>query len=704
MAGIRMTGLISNMDTESVVEAMMDAHRLKLTKIENKKTKLEWKQDKWKELNTKLYKLYQEQTSKLHLVSNYNINTATSADESVVKVTAGKGATQGTHSIAVKQLASSQYVTGGQVSIANFNKKSALTEAGFKSGDIIKITNGTKTVELNVDSKTTVNDFLTSCTNAGLNASYDETQKRFFISSKESGADNAFTITSGSYTSEGAAAREGILNLIDTSSSSAVSKANTALLKLKQGGDTTDAETVLKELAVQKLDTEATQKANKFYYEVAKKNTELSDEEIKQIEETYGKIEDAEERNAKIDAAKKEKLEQKISEKLKTEEYKTKINDAIANGINNDTVTSELGITEASELELYAFEDKSKRTLTAENEMNSTITKFKNVYATSGDNSYSSSDSPLNKLGLGEINNVTDDLSSTTTGSYTLISAKNSKIIYNGVEMENSTNTISANGLTFEAISLSSKVGDEYKPTSVTVSKNSQGMYDMVKEFITQYNTILGSMNELYYADSARGYEPLTDEEREAMTDDQIKMWEDKIKNSTLRRDSTLGGIISAMNDAMLRPVEIEGDDGKFKSYSLSSFGIMTSRDYSEKGLLHIYGDKDDATYADKDDKLMKAIEEDPDTFAKVMAGITDNLHTALNKKMSKTSLSSALTFYNDKQINNQITQYKKDISKLEAKLEEKEAAYYKQFTAMEKALASLQEQQSALSGLLGTS
>lgn len=703
MAGIRMTGLISNMDTESVVEAMMDAHRLKLTKIENKKTKLEWKQDKWKELNTKLYKLYQEQTSKLHLVSNYNINTATSADESVVKVTAGKGATQGTHSIAVKQLASSQYVTGGQVSIANFDKKSALTEAGFKSGDIIKITNGTKTVELNVDSKTTVNDFLTSCTNAGLNASYDETQKRFFISAKESGADNAFTITSGSYTSEGAAAREGILNLIDTSSSSAVSKANTALLKLKQGGDTTDAETELKKLAVQKLDTEATQKANKFYYEVAKKNTTLSDEEITQIEETYSEIEDEEERNAKIDAAKKEKLEQKISEKLNTEEYKTKINDAIANGIDNDTVTTELGITEASELELYTFEDKTTRTLSAENEMNSAITKFKNIYATSGDNSYSSSDSPLNKLGLGEINNVTDDLSSTTTGSYTLISAKNSKIIYNGVEMENSTNTISVNGLTFEAISLSSKVGDEYKPTSVTVSKNSQGMYDMVKEFITQYNTILGSMNELYYADSARGYEPLTDEEREAMTDDQIKMWEDKIKNSSLRRDSTLGGIISAMNDAMLRPVEIEVD-GELKSYSLSSFGIMTSRDYSEKGLLHIYGDKDDATYADKDDKLMKAIEEDPDTFAKVMAGITDNLHTALNKKMSKTSLSSALTFYNDKQINNQITQYKKDISKLEAKLEEKEAAYYKQFTAMEKALASLQEQQSALSGLLGTS
>ena len=224
-------------------------------------------------------------------------------------------------------------------------------------------------------------------------------------------------------------------------------------------------------------------------------------------------------------------------------------------------------------------------------------------------------------------------------------------------------------------------------------------MYDMVKNFLTEYNSILKDMNTLYYADSARGYDPLTDEEKEAMTDDQIKLWEDKIKDSSLRRDSTLGGITSAMKQAMSSAVEVDG-----KKYSLSSFGIMTSTDYTEKGLLHIYGDKDDATYSDKDDKLMKAIEEDPDLVAKVMSGIVDNLHSTLMDKMSKTSLSSALTFYNDKQIDKQITQYKKDIATMEEKLQAKEDAYYKQFTAMEKALAALQEQQSALSGLLGTS
>lgn len=39
-------------------------------------------------------------------------------------------------------------------------------------------------------------------------------------------------------------------------------------------------------------------------------------------------------------------------------------------------------------------------------------------------------------------------------------------------------------------------------------------------------------MNTLYNADSAKGYEPLTSEEKEAMSDDDVKLWEDKIKKS----------------------------------------------------------------------------------------------------------------------------------------------------------------------------
>ena len=51
---MRMTGLASGMDTESIVTKLMDLQRIKTTRIENSITTLEWKQDKWKSLNSKI--------------------------------------------------------------------------------------------------------------------------------------------------------------------------------------------------------------------------------------------------------------------------------------------------------------------------------------------------------------------------------------------------------------------------------------------------------------------------------------------------------------------------------------------------------------------------------------------------------------------------------------------------------------------------
>lgn len=728
MAGIRMTGLISNMDTESIVESMMDAHRLKLTKIENKKTVLEWKQDKWKDLNTKLYKLYQEQTSKLHLTSNYKTKKVTSADESVVKVTADKNASEGTHSIIVKQLASSQYVTGGKLdsSVKGTTKLSEIDKSLVGNKITIETSKG-QTV-LDITDKTTVNDFTRACTNAGLNASYDEKQNRFFISSTSSGIDQGFTITASDYSSNSGMldAKNKIVSSVGSKDTSAVYNAlNSIEAQMGKIGD--GSEQAKKDFINDVL------KGNVTKDDIEKSS--LSDEEkaarisiLENVETIANATISQADSNLKsnITTAETEALKKEILDTMKNSEdgfYEKKVM------IDGEEKTLRVEIPKATDLdgkteeEISALVDTAMASSDMKELLNYNVsTNFEAQKDANQLDAYGKLSTSLetyvsgtgattsNALDILKIGNITQDeitgeFKSDYSGSK-VISAADSIVEYNGVELTGSSNSITVNGLTFEAISVSDiektdPVTGEvtYKSTSITVTKDTQGMYDMVKDFITQYNTILGEMNELYYADSARGYDPLTDEEKEAMTDDQIKMWEDKIKNASLRRDSTLGGISSAMKEAMSSTVEVDG-----KKYSLASFGIMTSRDYTEKGLLHIYGDKDDSTYADKDDKLMKAIEEDPDTFAKVMAGITDNLHTAMNKKMSKTSLSSALTFYNDKQIENQLTQYKKDISKMETKLEEKEAAYYKQFTAMEKALASLQEQQSALSGLLGNS
>ena len=181
------------------------------------------------------------------------------------------------------------------------------------------------------------------------------------------------------------------------------------------------------------------------------------------------------------------------------------------------------------------------------------------------------------------------------------------------------------------------------------------------------------------------------------MTDDQIDQWETKIKDSLLRRDTSLGSVLTAMKQAMQSSVEIEG-----KNYPLSSFGICTSFEYSEKGLYHIYGDTSDPTYANETDKLMKALSDDPMTTINAFIGIAEKLSAAMQDKMKSTSLSSALTFYNDKQMKTQISEYKTQISDWEDRLTEMENRYYKQFTAMERAMSKLNSQSNNLSSLMG--
>ena len=148
----------------------------------------------------------------------------------------------------------------------------------------------------------------------------------------------------------------------------------------------------------------------------------------------------------------------------------------------------------------------------------------------------------------------------------------------------------------------------------------------------------------------------------------------------------------------MLSSVEVDG-----KKYNLSTFGIQTSKDYTEKGLLHIYGDEDDETYSGEEDKLKKALQEDPDGTSKALAGIFQNLYTALNDKTKPIEgLKSAMKFYNDKQLTTEKTKYEKEISDWTDKLADLEDRYYDQFSAMEVALSKLQSQSSSLSGFFG--
>lgn len=730
MAGIRMTGLISNMDTESIVTQLMEAQRTKQTKITNKKIKLEWQQEKWKDFNTKLSKLYNDEVSKMRFQSSYMTKKATTSNESTIKAEATMNAVAGNHSVIVKQLASAQYITSDKLgnNASNSSKLIELkdTEGNliFTEGKAITIAAGTKKVDLEVTNSTTISDFVNACKSVGLNANFDTTQKRIFISSKESGEANKFSITSENFTDMNVyQSRADIMNAVGYTGLSSANKTKVTkaldvlnsttltdttkdtLVDKVMSGTITSADSIVSEDEKQFVEAVLTIKnlmEEKAYKDAEseivgqeKQNlfTNFKDGIINDTETIYGESYYKSIVDAAVAYYKSQGETDVTNEDFTSEtgKYHDVLNTYISNRVESDInkALGKVALTEEEKADPKFMSNidslktyLSKKITTKKTELidsaKANLTNDIKVVA----NADKSSNSENIKLG--------SDMKEK--------SATDCKIIYNGAELTSKNNTISVNGINFTAVSISStdSKGD-YVPTTITVENDVDSVYNMIKDFFKSYNSLLKEMNEAYYASSARGYEPLTDEEKEAMTDDQIEKWESKIKSSLMRRDDTLGGIISSMKSELSGSVVVNG-----KSYTLSSFGIRTSSDYTEKGLLHIYGDKDDSTYSGQEDKLKAALQEDSEAVMTVFTTIMENLRETMSKKMEKTSLSSAMTYYNDVQIGKQIKSYETEISEWDDKLETMENRYYKQFTAMEKALATLQSQSNSLGSLMG--
>ena len=680
---IRLSGLASGLDTDSMVKELMSAHSLKKTAVEKKKTKAEWTQDKWKELNAKIYKLYTDQVSKLRLQGTYKTKAATSSNESKISVSASASAPTGSHTVSVQQLASSQYVTSGDISSLGLTSSSKLSDL-IPENTVINITSGKgdnlKTSQLVIDGNTTVSNFVSALQNVGLNASFDEKQGRFFISSANSGEDNAFTITTNSLTSEAADSRDSIKDAVGYNSLSSADKrkVDNALTTLDKNSGASeqaiaDAKVALAELAEKKTATETETKANSFVSDMLKAKFEADDTIV-----------------ATEDKTREEIIEEKLTEAMKSSETKEMINYFKENGLNAQTIAEaeNAGVISSEDVaaigEYTEFASASEVAVVAKDALALEVESYQTVETNAG-----GSDA-LKAIGLGNITgaNVSGGMS-----DMTVVSAADSIITLNGAQLKSSTNSITANGLTFTVKAET----EENETISLGVTNDVDGVYNIVKDFVKQYNELLGEMNTLYNANSARGYDPLSSDEKEQMSDDEIELWEKKIKDSLLRRDSTLGSLIDGMRNALNTSVQVDG-----KTFSLASFGITTSSDYTERGLLHIYGDPDDSTYSGEEDLLKAALASDPDAVAEALSGIAKNLFEEMQGKMKSTSLSSALTFYNDKYMSSQIKDYDKSIKDWEEKLADMEDKYFKQFAAMESAMQKLNQQSTYLTNLFG--
>ena len=679
---------------------------------------------------------------------------ATASDETKAKITASAKAVNGSYTMEINNIATAQYLTGSKINADKGTTKLVDLDSTLLNKEVeVKV--GDKTTKFTVTEDMTIDDFTTELKNAGLNANFDTAQKRLFISSKDSGLANAFSITTSGVSDAEVTARKNLRDAVDYDNMTAANKkiVDDAMKKLETSGvDTTEYQEALDAITGAALSTRtAKTEAAASTYVKAKlysENYAVYEEKAKEsLKSNYftedGEVKDelktkyAEEFNI-YTQEEKEKLG---VENMTEEEYvnwraNQLYDQEVAKQADTDTTSfvnkqissdeeTKLAVKEAAyagktEDEIRALDSKAltkyygsgndadplaisaiEGTSTCGSDSNKNdISGVVSDYASVTDRTYALSGSALAGIGLADIK-VDDDGNVTVNGNADgnlpedmgLVKASDSEILLNGAKMTSSSSTVSVNGLSIELTGLT-KTGE---PITFSVASDTDAVYNTIKNFFTEYNSLMKEMNELYNADSAKGYEPLTSEQKKDMSDDDIKLWEDKIKASLLRSDTTLGSVRSAMRNAMMSQVTYDG-----KTYSLASFGISTSSDYTEGGLYHIYGDTEDAVYADKDDKLRKALEEDPDAVVNVLSDIFGKLRSTMSDKMAGSKVSSALTFYSDIKMKDDIKDYEKRIKEWETKLADMEDAYYSKFTKMETALAKLQSQSNSLSGLFG--
>lgn len=85
---LRFTGLASGMDTQSIVDSIMQAKRIPLDKLNQKKQTLEWKRDEYREMNKLLAELDKFVFDGVYRQANMLKRTTSTSNQSVVTATA----------------------------------------------------------------------------------------------------------------------------------------------------------------------------------------------------------------------------------------------------------------------------------------------------------------------------------------------------------------------------------------------------------------------------------------------------------------------------------------------------------------------------------------------------------------------------------------------------------------------------------------
>ena len=814
---IRITGMYSGLDTESIINELASAQSYKKNKLVKAQTKLSWKQDAWKSLNTKIYSFYQK-LDDLRLQASYLKKKTVVSNPNALQVTGGT--VDGTHKVSVERLSQRATVTSGKLNEGknyNYSGYATLKQLGFKGSGSIRLSdNHGAYVDLDVNENMTINDFVKSLEkNTALTASFDEQNQRIYLSSWASGEEGNFYLSGNDAGGMNALKALKLLstNDIDKLTASggeydvwskyeraAVGDPPTAYDKLIEE-ETLNRLKVLKaqndKLAAENKNYDKYNQDNKDTFEKLKANEngeydayqayigdydsdwDLDDADdlaamrqakdalfdmIYGPETTRNVQEKNEDGSLKFESdgitpvyvqAKDEEGNLKFEGGNPVYETETVRTGGLAGELNDlkDALTAaqdklkqlkEDGTATADEIEKAEKDvaDASEAVSKKQNEIDKAKEVY-SVYSAFDENqskkntnkakidandarfsydedtkTYKEKDASGAEVAIGrgitadevteqfdkkvavakEMMDTTDPTKQAAwkaAASATKLDGEDALIKVDGVTYTSSNDSLTVNGMTITALEVTDK------DVTVSTKNDTEGVYNMIKDFIKAYSELINEMDSLYNAESAKDYEPLLTEEKEALSDSEIEEWEKKIKDSLLRRDSTLRDVSSALKMSMMAGFTIGGQKVYLSDFGIATLGYFNSAD-NEKNAYHIDGDPDDPKTKNNDDLLTSLINKDPDKVMEFFTNLTNTLHDTLQEKMSATKMSSAMTFYNDKKMKEEYDDYTDKIKKQEDKLNAYIDKWYAKFSAMETALAKLESKNNSLSSLFG--
>lgn len=688
----RITGLASGMDIDSIVEKMMTAAKQPLVKLQQQKQILEWQEEDYRTLNQKYFD-FRSTLSNMKLTSKYRARTTTSSNESYVTATAANNASLGSTTIqSVKQLATAATrVAEAPISTDSSNKvdlnQSLWKQSGNFSGSIKWSQGGviSDTITAKGDSTdpTSVTFDLKGTLNSNMPMNVKMNGKTYEVVTDPSVtlSDNQVLLTTagGQATLKfnsniSAGTSISVEYVVDKATKSATVSSDTKSIQLDFGDIITDSFTM----------TVGNNNVSLFQGTDGNMNLFIGSTQIGTLNPETGKIDFNSDFGSIYSGS---AIQISYQQNYTSFNLKTYTSSGLVNGnfyigadkTLNDVISkvnnSNLGLT------MYYDEYKDMFTLTRKETGN-----FNSSSSVDGKEIIISSDTHTYDF-------LRDTLKFSGSTEY---GGTNAVFNINGLDTERTSNTFTISGVTY---TLKSEFDS---PVTISVSNDVDTIYNNIKNFVDQYNSLIDAVQSKLNEDRYPDYAPLTDDQRKELTNTQQDQWDKKARSGLLRNDMTLKSSLSNMRSLIYSKVNNANISSEYNQ--LSSIGITTTSDWLKGGKLEI-----------NEDKLKAAIQNDPDSVELLFRatgsttsekGIVQRLYDSVNQTYNTIIDKAGKSTYVNTQftIGKNINDLTDKIRDMNDKLDKLEDRYYAQFTAMEQAIQKYNSQYTYLSSFFSNS